>query len=97
MTIHQKIDYLFNKINWGASFLDAKAVRIMNELKADINLEYAAQQLTGFESARHDEDIDQLLQSMALTVEEWRMLKADGAILDVLSEKTVSEIDEYLN
>jgi len=24
-------DYLCSKINWGASFLDAKAIRIMNE------------------------------------------------------------------
>lgn len=30
------IDYLFSKINWGSSFLDAKAIRIMNELPNSI-------------------------------------------------------------
>ena len=27
MTVNEKIDYLFSKINWGASCLDAKALR----------------------------------------------------------------------
>ncbi len=30
------IDYLFSKINWGASFLDAEAVQVMDSLKRDI-------------------------------------------------------------
>lgn len=30
------IEYLFSKINWGASFLDGKAIQIMNTLKRDI-------------------------------------------------------------
>lgn len=30
------IDYLFKKINWGDSFLDARAVEIMNHLKSKI-------------------------------------------------------------
>lgn len=34
--INSNIDYLFKKINWGSSFLDAKAIQIMNELKSDI-------------------------------------------------------------
>jgi hypothetical protein len=34
--LNDDIDYLFSKINWGASFLDAKAIEIMNTLKARI-------------------------------------------------------------
>lgn len=34
--INEDIDYLFSKINWGSSFLDAKAIDIMNTLKAKI-------------------------------------------------------------
>lgn len=34
--ISEDIDYLFSKINWGSSFLDAKAIDIMNTLKAKI-------------------------------------------------------------
>ncbi len=33
--IKKEINYLFSKINWGASFLDADAVRIMNEFVSD--------------------------------------------------------------
>ena len=41
--IEKDIDYLFKKINWGASFLDAKAIEIMNTLKQKIrNLEGGA-------------------------------------------------------
>lgn len=36
--LHSDIDYLFGKINFGASFLDAKAVTIMNSLKSNISL-----------------------------------------------------------
>lgn len=39
MSIQEKIDYLFSKINWGASNMDAKAVEIMNTLKSDIATE----------------------------------------------------------
>ncbi|MEM9526659.1 MAG: hypothetical protein AAGA31_08635 [Bacteroidota bacterium] len=34
--IRDDFAYLFSKINWGASNLDAKAIRIMNELPANI-------------------------------------------------------------
>jgi len=34
--IKEDINYLFSKIDWGKSFLDAKAVTIMNEFIADI-------------------------------------------------------------
>ena len=34
--IKKDIDYLFSKINWGESFLDAKAIAIMNEFVIDI-------------------------------------------------------------
>lgn len=30
------IQYLFSKINWGSSFLDAEAIQIMNTLTRDI-------------------------------------------------------------
>jgi len=36
MTINEKIDYLFSKINWKDSNLDNKAIQIMNTLKDDI-------------------------------------------------------------
>lgn len=39
LTIDQKIDYLFSKINWGDSAMDAKAIQIMNTLKSDIRTE----------------------------------------------------------
>lgn len=38
MTIDQKIDYLFSKINWKDSTLDAKAISIMNNLSSDIKM-----------------------------------------------------------
>ena len=34
--IKEDINYLFSKINWGASFLDAEAITIMNEFVSDI-------------------------------------------------------------
>lgn len=34
--INERIDYLFDQINWGASILDDKAIQIMNTLKSDI-------------------------------------------------------------
>ena len=34
--ILEDIKYLFSKINWGSSFLDAQAVGIMNTLSQDI-------------------------------------------------------------
>lgn len=34
--INEDLNYLYSKINWGASFLDAKAVTIMNELSGKI-------------------------------------------------------------
>lgn len=36
LTTSERIDYLFSKINWGESWLDAQAVEIMNTLKDDI-------------------------------------------------------------
>jgi hypothetical protein len=32
MKIVEDLNYLFSKINWGDSFLDARAVSIMNEI-----------------------------------------------------------------
>jgi len=32
------IEYLFSKINWQKSYLDARAVQIMNSLNSEINL-----------------------------------------------------------
>ena len=38
--VNEDLKYLFGKINWGASNLDAKAITIMNEIPKDIrNLE----------------------------------------------------------
>jgi hypothetical protein len=38
--IRENLNYLFSKISWEHSFLDAKAVTIMNEIGQDImNLE----------------------------------------------------------
>lgn len=34
--INEDIKYLFGKVNWGTSFLDAKAIEIMNNLRKDI-------------------------------------------------------------
>jgi hypothetical protein len=34
--IIEDLNYLFSKINWGTSFLDAKAITIMNEISKDI-------------------------------------------------------------
>jgi hypothetical protein len=35
--INENIDYLFSKIDWGRSWLDAAAITIMNNLRKDIN------------------------------------------------------------
>lgn len=34
--LRKDLDYLFSKINWGDSFLDANAARIMNEFWKDL-------------------------------------------------------------
>jgi len=34
--INEELDYLYSKINWGTSFLDSKAITIMNELSGKI-------------------------------------------------------------
>jgi succinyl-CoA synthetase alpha subunit len=39
MSVNDKIDYLFSKINWADSALDATAVEIMTNLKEDIKQE----------------------------------------------------------
>lgn len=40
MQLTKKIEYLFSKINWSDSSLDAQAIEIMNSLKQDVsNLE----------------------------------------------------------
>jgi hypothetical protein len=36
--INEDLSYLFSKINWGLSNLDAKAVTIMNEIGKDIKM-----------------------------------------------------------
>ena len=36
MTTSEKIEYLLSKVNWGASFLDAQAITIMNEVIPEI-------------------------------------------------------------
>lgn len=33
----KKIEHLFSKINWAASFLDAEAITIMNTIVSDID------------------------------------------------------------
>ena len=33
----EDLEYLFSKVNWGASFLDAQAITIMNEFWKNIN------------------------------------------------------------
>lgn len=35
--INEDLGYLFDKINWGDSFLDAKAVCILNEIRGRIS------------------------------------------------------------
>jgi uncharacterized protein involved in exopolysaccharide biosynthesis len=36
--MREKLNYLFSKINWASSFLDGKAVEIMNSLPNDIEV-----------------------------------------------------------
>lgn len=36
MTTSEKIEYLYQKINWGASYLDAESIKIMNTLRAEV-------------------------------------------------------------
>ena len=35
-SLQEKINYLFKKTNWGASFFDADAIKFMNEIALDI-------------------------------------------------------------
>lgn len=71
MTLSEKIDYLFSKINWGTSTLDAKAISIINELKSDIKIEKAEQQLTGYIHKRNGYSIADLVSSMGLKESEY--------------------------
>lgn len=46
--ICKDIEYLFGKIDWASSFLDAEAITIMNELRRDIlNLNNPIQNMKG--------------------------------------------------
>lgn len=37
-TICEQLNYLFSKINWGSSFLDAQAITIMNTIGSKIDM-----------------------------------------------------------
>jgi len=37
LKINEDLAYLFSKINWDTSFLDARAITIMNEIRSRIN------------------------------------------------------------
>jgi hypothetical protein len=47
----EKWDYLCTKINWGASFLDAKAVQCMNELGIELRQMCAPKDVSSKEDA----------------------------------------------
>jgi hypothetical protein len=60
--LREDIKYLFDKIDWGASFLDAKAIQIMNEFVKDIedaDKEFIRRLKEEIEPLRYDIKIDQ--------------------------------------
>ena len=97
MSIEEKIDYLFSKINWAKSNLDAEAIHIMNNLKSDIKLGYADQQFTGWiENEFGRGYITDLIDSMGLTRLEWECLKSEGYIsVDNLNKDLKDKIDTH--
>lgn len=48
--IIEDLEYLYSRIDWGKSFLDARAIRIMNSLPDDIR---------NLEDKQNDTDIEQ--------------------------------------
>lgn len=58
MKVLEDLDYLFSKINWGQSNLDAKAIQIMNSLKADITKALLAPSVKTFIVTYRDDDYD---------------------------------------
>lgn len=69
------IEYLFSKINWGASFLDAEAVQVMNSLTRDIQA-----------LAVHCDDVD---QKTIRAIVDRTLAENDGLCLDGKDEREV--------
>jgi hypothetical protein len=46
--------YLLSKVNFAASFLDAKAIRIMNSIENDIDAVHNEAFIMGFKKAKSD-------------------------------------------
>ena len=97
--INKKIDYLFSKINWKDSFLDAKAIDIMNNLKTDIERESlfdkAEQQFQGFiHRARFADDYYGLVSTMGLEAHEWERMKKEAVWIEELSQFELERIEE---
>lgn len=59
-SIYEKIDYLFDRINWKKSFLDAEAAQIMNDLKNDIQKNHDQALVYGYTRAYKQGFIDGL-------------------------------------
>lgn len=97
MTVNEKIDYLFSKINWKDSALDGTAISIMNTLKNDIqqDSEYnmAIHQFIGYKSCKNGETIINLSESMGLTLDEFIWIEDDLT----MSQSEKQELKNYLN
>lgn len=95
MTIQQKIQYLFNQINFDDLNIDNKGIRIADNLSSDIEKEFAAQQLLAFSHCEHGYGLTDLVSSMGLTQEEWTDLKNDQAVFQALKSSVIADLDEY--
>ena len=74
--INEDIDYLFSKINWGSSFLDAKAIDIMNTLKSRIEEDKAKLQAVADEAIKvWEEDGDNGPIQMKTPIAWYRVLR----------------------
>jgi len=56
----------------------------------------ADQQLTGYVHAKRGYDLESLIGAMALTKEEWGILKKEYLVLKYLNDQEIAEIDNYL-
>ena len=69
--INEKLDHLLSKINWGASFLDAEAIEIMNTIGDEIQHELRLEYLKGVRDG-----------SMDYSEKQW----TDSDIIDMMDE-----------
>jgi hypothetical protein len=102
--INKDLAYLWDKINWGASFLDAEAIGIMNTIRNDIN---NLENPKGVEKMSNEEEIFCLISRFENRLNEcdWAILDKDKvrlnkegeelSILDEVKSRIAKELSEH--